>query len=254
MGRCHAFALTVRASSVRARPRHWTQRPTAERRRSAQRGESTSTTRTADQTQMPSSGPTARQLHPGWTLEPIAQQIRAQPWQQSGRQRAPLRRARRGPAALDAAWDAKYTYGLWRPIDAIDNADVDNNAATTQQVGWTPLLLTPSHPEYVSGHSTYSMARPPSCPVCLATTRRLRSPRRRCWYHPQLHQFQPAPRKKPAAAAIYGGAFTTSSPTRRASNWAGMWPRRCCHRFDLSQDVTGPTSSRRIPPRRPMPT
>src|SRR5262249_16859641 len=57
-----------------------------------------------------------------------------------------------------AAWDAKYTYGLWRPIDAIHNADLDNNPATTQDDNWTPLLITPSHPEYVSGHSTYSAA------------------------------------------------------------------------------------------------
>ena len=57
-----------------------------------------------------------------------------------------------------AAWDAKYTYGLWRPIDAIQNADVDNNTATTADANWTPLLITPSHPEYVSGHSTFSSA------------------------------------------------------------------------------------------------
>ncbi|MGE0642375.1 MAG: Ig-like domain-containing protein [Nitrospira sp.] len=57
-----------------------------------------------------------------------------------------------------AAWDAKYTYGLWRPIDAIHDAELDNNAATTEDNAWTPLLITPSHPEYVSGHSTYSAA------------------------------------------------------------------------------------------------
>ena len=33
--------------------------------------------------------------------------------------------------AAIAGWDAKYTYGLWRPIDAIQQADLDNNAGTT---------------------------------------------------------------------------------------------------------------------------
>ncbi|MCC7082795.1 MAG: phosphatase PAP2 family protein, partial [Burkholderiales bacterium] len=57
-----------------------------------------------------------------------------------------------------ATWDTKYTYGLWRPLDAIAHADADGNAATIQQPGWTPLLITPSHPEYVSGHSAFSAA------------------------------------------------------------------------------------------------
>jgi hypothetical protein len=53
-------------------------------------------------------------------------------------------------------WDDKYTYGLWRPVDAIRNAEQDNNAATIEDDNWTPLLITPSFPEYTSGHSTFS--------------------------------------------------------------------------------------------------
>ncbi|SEF48157.1 Ig-like domain (group 3) [Nitrosospira multiformis ATCC 25196] len=60
--------------------------------------------------------------------------------------------------AAIACWDAKYTYGLWRPETAINNADLDNNAATIKEEGWKPLLITPAHPEYVSGHSTFSAA------------------------------------------------------------------------------------------------
>jgi hypothetical protein len=60
--------------------------------------------------------------------------------------------------AAIAAWDAKYTYGLWRPIDAINRADQDGNPDTVVENGWTPLLITPFHPEYVSGHSTFSSA------------------------------------------------------------------------------------------------
>jgi hypothetical protein len=57
-----------------------------------------------------------------------------------------------------AAWDSKYTYGLWRPVDAIHNADLDGNSTTVLEAGWTPLLITPKHPEYVSGHSAFSAA------------------------------------------------------------------------------------------------
>lgn len=60
--------------------------------------------------------------------------------------------------AAIAAWDAKYSYGLWRPETAIQNADLDDNDATNVDAAWRPLLLTPPHPEYVSGHSTFSAA------------------------------------------------------------------------------------------------
>ncbi|WP_164103004.1 dockerin type I domain-containing protein [Candidatus Laterigemmans baculatus] len=57
-----------------------------------------------------------------------------------------------------AAWDAKYAYDLWRPIDAIRRADVDGNPATVADPGWLPLLVTPPFPTYTSGHSTFSGA------------------------------------------------------------------------------------------------
>jgi hypothetical protein len=50
--------------------------------------------------------------------------------------------------AAIACWDAKYTYVFWRPITAIGTVDPT----------WTPLLTTPNHPEYPSGHSTVSSA------------------------------------------------------------------------------------------------
>jgi hypothetical protein len=55
-------------------------------------------------------------------------------------------------------WDTKYTYGLWRPEDAIRLADTDGNPATQVDPSWTPLLTSPPFPEYVSGHSTFSAA------------------------------------------------------------------------------------------------
>lgn len=51
--------------------------------------------------------------------------------------------------AVIACWDAKYHYEFWRPVTAI---------RLTDDPGWTPLLATPAHPEYTSGHSTVSSA------------------------------------------------------------------------------------------------
>jgi hypothetical protein len=51
-----------------------------------------------------------------------------------------------------ACFDAKYTYLLWRPITAIQHADIDGNAKTDADPSWTPLLTTPNHPEYPSAH------------------------------------------------------------------------------------------------------
>jgi membrane-associated phospholipid phosphatase len=48
-----------------------------------------------------------------------------------------------------AAWDAKYTYWVPRPENAIRGL---------LDPSWSPLLTTPLFPAYVSGHSTYSAA------------------------------------------------------------------------------------------------
>ena len=60
--------------------------------------------------------------------------------------------------AAMVAWECKYTYGLWRPITAIQLADQDGNPWTQPDATWTPLLPTPPFPEYVSGHSSFSAA------------------------------------------------------------------------------------------------
>jgi hypothetical protein len=55
--------------------------------------------------------------------------------------------------AIISVWHAKYIYGFWRPITAINLADTDGNPATTADPKWTPFLTTPNYPEYVSGYS-----------------------------------------------------------------------------------------------------
>jgi len=52
-----------------------------------------------------------------------------------------------------AAWDAKFHYRLWRPITAIRNGDRINNPGLSRDATWIPLIETPLHPEYPSGHS-----------------------------------------------------------------------------------------------------
>jgi membrane-associated phospholipid phosphatase len=69
--------------------------------------------------------------------------------------------ARLNLAIADAAigcWDAKYAYTFWRPVTAIPLAATDGNAATVEDPAWMPLLGTPAHPEYPSGHSCFSGA------------------------------------------------------------------------------------------------
>jgi hypothetical protein len=55
--------------------------------------------------------------------------------------------------ALISVWRAKYDYGLWRPITAINLADTDGNPATVADPSWVPLLTTPPYPDYPSGYN-----------------------------------------------------------------------------------------------------
>ncbi len=59
-----------------------------------------------------------------------------------------------------AVWNAKYEYGFWRPITSINSALDDGNPDThpDPEGDWAPLLETPNHPEYVSGHSATGAA------------------------------------------------------------------------------------------------
>lgn len=54
--------------------------------------------------------------------------------------------------ALIAGFEAKYHFNYWRPITAIRNAGLANNAAISADPDWEPLLVTPAHQEYPSAH------------------------------------------------------------------------------------------------------
>jgi hypothetical protein len=60
--------------------------------------------------------------------------------------------------AFIAVFDAKYTYNLWRPITAIRNADLTANPATPREASWTPVGVTPMHPEYPCAHCIVAAA------------------------------------------------------------------------------------------------
>jgi hypothetical protein len=57
--------------------------------------------------------------------------------------------------AIISVWHAKYRYGYWRPITAINLADTDGNPATDPDPSWVPLIPTPAYPEYPSGYNGF---------------------------------------------------------------------------------------------------
>jgi hypothetical protein len=123
-------------------------------------GSATSTTRTADQTQI------ARFWADGagsYTPPGHWNQIAAQLAQQQDDSLAEDARlfAELDVTMADAAivaWNAKYQYATWRPITAIRDAASAGNPNVQADPTWQPLLVTPNFPEYVSGHSTFSGA------------------------------------------------------------------------------------------------
>jgi hypothetical protein len=60
--------------------------------------------------------------------------------------------------SMIGCWDAKYTYASWRPITAIQLADLNTNTNTVPDPDWSPLIVTPPFPEYPSAHSCASGA------------------------------------------------------------------------------------------------
>lgn len=95
--------------------------------------------------------------------------------------------ARMNVAIVDATigiFDAKYHFDYWRPVTAIRAADLDGNADTVQDAAWTPYVITPPHPSYISGHSGVASSAAAilvdafgdGAPLCIAWTAGSR-----CW-------------------------------------------------------------------------
>jgi hypothetical protein len=60
--------------------------------------------------------------------------------------------------ATIAVWETKYFYRVWRPMEAIRRGDEDGNGLTQPDPTWAPLIPTPTHPSYASGHGSVSGA------------------------------------------------------------------------------------------------
>jgi hypothetical protein len=54
--------------------------------------------------------------------------------------------------AVIGCFNAKYDFSFWRPVTAIRNGDIDGNPDTVADPNWTPLAVTPGHPEYPAAH------------------------------------------------------------------------------------------------------
>ncbi|MEG4633491.1 vanadium-dependent haloperoxidase [Microcoleus sp. AR_TQ3_B6] len=57
-----------------------------------------------------------------------------------------------GADAYIAGYEVKYKYKLWRPVVAIPNAAELGNPIITPDPNWESLIVTPAHPDYISGH------------------------------------------------------------------------------------------------------
>jgi len=55
-----------------------------------------------------------------------------------------------------ACFNEKEAWMRWRPVTAIQLADTDGNSATVADPTWMPLLVTPPHPDYTSGHTCFT--------------------------------------------------------------------------------------------------
>jgi hypothetical protein len=55
-------------------------------------------------------------------------------------------------------WTLKYRYNVLRPVTAIRDPRGLNNPAINADATWESFIVTPAHPDYVSGHSGYSGA------------------------------------------------------------------------------------------------
>jgi hypothetical protein len=60
--------------------------------------------------------------------------------------------------ALMAVFDAKYAYNFWRPVTALRNDHTAGKTKVSADLGWTPFISTPMHPEYPCAHCVSSGA------------------------------------------------------------------------------------------------
>lgn len=55
-------------------------------------------------------------------------------------------------------FESKYFHMCWRPQSALPLAGTDGNLNTILDATWTPVVLTPNHPEFLSAHACTNSA------------------------------------------------------------------------------------------------
>lgn len=73
--------------------------------------------------------------------------------------------------ATIGCWESKYYFNFWRPVTAIQHADIDGNDQTQQDVSWLPFTITAGHPEYPSAHGCITSAMANTMAYFLGTKR-----------------------------------------------------------------------------------
>ena len=71
--------------------------------------------------------------------------------------------------AAIGCFNAKYKYGFWRPVTAISAGG--GSSDLTADATWTPLGITPAHPEYPAAHGCVTGAVAPLIASFFGTTR-----------------------------------------------------------------------------------
>jgi len=113
--------------------------------------------------------------------------------------------------AAIAAWDAKYFYVHWRPINAVLN---NTNSSLPSNPLWTPLIeLTPPFPDYVSGHSTFGGA----------VTRMWQN-----YFNTDVLPFRVRSDSLPGVNAIYNSFSQYATDNAFSRIWAGVHFRKSC--------------------------
>jgi hypothetical protein len=57
-----------------------------------------------------------------------------------------------------SCWETKFFYRTWRPENGIRELDPKINPLVVNNPGFIPNMVAPAHPDYTSGHSTFSGA------------------------------------------------------------------------------------------------
>ncbi|MDA9391354.1 hypothetical protein WN73_11870, partial [Bradyrhizobium sp. CCBAU 45394] len=204
-------------------------------------GSATSTTRTADQTQIArfwADG--AGTYTPAGAWNEIAEEVSQQ--QGDSLAQDALLFAELNVAEADAgiaAWNAKYTYNAWRPDTAIESADSIGNPGITQDPNWRPLILDPAFPEYVSGHSTYSAAAATILTAFFGDNYAFRTTSTSLLGVTRSFTSFEQAAQEAGESRIYGGIhFEFSNQAGQTTGTeVGNWVLKT---FDLSQDTTPP--------------